>query len=174
MAAELRALVEVAGEAVDRLALTPAESLHHAVAARVFRAVGPLAAPSRVIHDDFFCGAAGWEGKSHGPQPRRALLRRTLLVKGRSLSAVYEPLQDDRPISNSLQRAAGNREVVAHHVQLAELCLARKVRLRRVGDPHLAPVEGEDFLFLRHRANLAAALALTSPGVARVRQGPSP
>src|SRR5437763_5145158 len=51
MAAQLRALVEVAGEAVDRLALTPAESLHHAVAARVFRAVGPLAAPSRVIHD---------------------------------------------------------------------------------------------------------------------------
>lgn len=48
---ELSALVEVAGDAVDRLALTPAESLHRAAATRVFRAVGPLGAPTRLIHD---------------------------------------------------------------------------------------------------------------------------
>lgn len=51
MANELSGLLEVAGEAVDRLAVTPAESLHRAVAGRVFRAVGPLGTPTRVVHD---------------------------------------------------------------------------------------------------------------------------
>lgn len=51
MANELSALVEAAGDAVDRLAITPAESLHSAVSGRVFRAVGPASTPTRLIHD---------------------------------------------------------------------------------------------------------------------------
>lgn len=51
MANELSALVEAVGEAVDRLAITPAESLQSAVSRRVFRAVGPASTPTRFIHD---------------------------------------------------------------------------------------------------------------------------
>lgn len=51
MANELSALLEVAGDAVDRLAITPAQSLHRAVARRVFASVGPFGAPTRVVHD---------------------------------------------------------------------------------------------------------------------------
>jgi pimeloyl-ACP methyl ester carboxylesterase len=51
MTNELSALVEAAGEAVDRLAITPAESLHAAISRRVFRAVGPASTPTRLIHD---------------------------------------------------------------------------------------------------------------------------
>jgi pimeloyl-ACP methyl ester carboxylesterase len=51
VANELSALAEVAGETIDRLAITPAQSLHTAIATRVFRNTGPGAAPVRVVHD---------------------------------------------------------------------------------------------------------------------------
>ncbi|HSP08898.1 MAG TPA: alpha/beta hydrolase [Candidatus Dormibacteraeota bacterium] len=51
MANELSALVEVGGDAFDRLIVGTTESLHNAVAGRVFRSIGPLAAPSRYVHD---------------------------------------------------------------------------------------------------------------------------
>src|SRR5207237_64955 len=51
MANELSALLEVAGETVDRLAITPTQSLHRAIARRSFSAVGPLATPARLVHD---------------------------------------------------------------------------------------------------------------------------
>lgn len=51
MANELSALVEVGGGAVDRLVIGTVESLHNAVALRVFGSIGPLAWPSRFAHD---------------------------------------------------------------------------------------------------------------------------
>jgi pimeloyl-ACP methyl ester carboxylesterase len=51
MANELGALVEVGGEAVDRLFVSTAESLHAAVAGRIFRSTAPLSAPTRLVHD---------------------------------------------------------------------------------------------------------------------------
>ncbi len=51
MANELSALVEVGGDAFDRLVVGTTESLHGAVAGRVFRSIGPLAAPTRYVHD---------------------------------------------------------------------------------------------------------------------------
>ncbi len=50
MANELAALAEVAADAVDRLTLTPAQTLHGAIARRVFAST-PGSAPSRAIHD---------------------------------------------------------------------------------------------------------------------------
>src|SRR5437879_13759202 len=79
--------------------------------------------PGCVIHDDFFCGAAGWEGKRHGAQPRGALLRRTLLVKGRSLSAVHETLENDGTVPDSCNRARRNRQVVTNKIDLRDLRL---------------------------------------------------
>ncbi|HUZ87898.1 MAG TPA: alpha/beta hydrolase [Candidatus Baltobacterales bacterium] len=51
MANELSALVEVGGDAFDRLIIGTTESLHNSVAGRVFGSIGPLAAPSRYVHD---------------------------------------------------------------------------------------------------------------------------
>lgn len=51
MANELSALAQVGGDAFDRLIIGTTESLHNAVAGRVFRSIGPLAAPSRYVHD---------------------------------------------------------------------------------------------------------------------------
>ncbi len=52
MANELSALVEVGGGAVDRLVIGTVESLHNAIARRVFTSIGPLSAPSRFVHDN--------------------------------------------------------------------------------------------------------------------------
>lgn len=51
MANELSALAVAAGGAVDRTVLTPAQTLHAAVAHRVFAPLGVAAAPTRVVHD---------------------------------------------------------------------------------------------------------------------------
>jgi pimeloyl-ACP methyl ester carboxylesterase len=59
MANELSALVEVGGEAADRLIVSTAESLHAAVAGRIFRSIGPLSAPSRFVHDGIAGAAYG-------------------------------------------------------------------------------------------------------------------
>jgi pimeloyl-ACP methyl ester carboxylesterase len=48
---ELSALVDFAGDSVDHLVLSFAQSLHQAVAGRVFGAIGPLSAPVRFAHD---------------------------------------------------------------------------------------------------------------------------
>lgn len=43
--------MQFAGLSTERLVLTPAESLHRAIAARVFGAVGPVGRPARFLHD---------------------------------------------------------------------------------------------------------------------------
>jgi pimeloyl-ACP methyl ester carboxylesterase len=48
---EIDALGRAAGDAADRLAATPAQTLHAAIAERVFGALGPAALPARVLHD---------------------------------------------------------------------------------------------------------------------------
>ncbi|HET7421281.1 MAG TPA: alpha/beta fold hydrolase [Candidatus Dormibacteraeota bacterium] len=48
---ELSGIVEFAGASTDRLVLTPIESLHQAIASRVFGALGPLGRPARFVHD---------------------------------------------------------------------------------------------------------------------------
>lgn len=50
MANELAALVEVAADAVDRLGITPVQTMHQAIARRVF-ANTPGSAPTHAIHD---------------------------------------------------------------------------------------------------------------------------
>ena len=51
MANEIAGLVRFAGVSVDNLVITPAQSMHAAVAGRVFGAVGPLGRPARSVHD---------------------------------------------------------------------------------------------------------------------------
>jgi pimeloyl-ACP methyl ester carboxylesterase len=51
MANELSALAEVAAETIDALAITPAQSLHRAIARRAFGPTSPASAPARAVHD---------------------------------------------------------------------------------------------------------------------------
>ena len=48
---EVKALSELAAESADVTVTRPVEGVHKAVAARVFRAVGPAGEPVRVVHD---------------------------------------------------------------------------------------------------------------------------
>jgi hypothetical protein len=46
VANEMSALTEMAADAIDRLAITPAEQLHKGIARRVFNAVGVASTPT--------------------------------------------------------------------------------------------------------------------------------
>jgi pimeloyl-ACP methyl ester carboxylesterase len=48
---EVDALGRAAGDAADRLATTPAQTMHAAIAERVFGYLGPFGLPARAIHD---------------------------------------------------------------------------------------------------------------------------
>ncbi len=48
---ELGALGRAAGDSVDRLATTPAQGVHEAIANRIFLNLGPAALPARALHD---------------------------------------------------------------------------------------------------------------------------
>lgn len=48
---EIGALAELAADAIDRFAITPAAELHAGIAGRVFAHVGAAATPTRLVHD---------------------------------------------------------------------------------------------------------------------------
>jgi triacylglycerol lipase len=48
---ELRGLAEIAADALDVTVMAPAQQMHEAISARVFRRVGPGGEPVRVVHD---------------------------------------------------------------------------------------------------------------------------
>src|SRR5437868_10584625 len=115
---------------------------------------------SRVIYDDFFCGASGREGKRHGAQPRRALLRRTLLIERWSLGAIHEPLEDDRTVPDSSKRARRNRQVVTNKIEFRDGRL-RKINLVWMCDADFASINREQLagFLLRHENRLTPAVA---------------
>ena len=51
MTNELSALTEIASDAIDRYAITPAQMLHVGIARRVFARVGVASTPTRLVHD---------------------------------------------------------------------------------------------------------------------------
>ena len=70
------------------------------------------------------------------------ILWRAFLVKGLSVCAVDEPLEHVRPVARATNSPVGDREIVLYHLQLGELDVAREIKLIRIGDPDLAPVDG--------------------------------
>ena len=121
--------------------------------------------PRGVVDDDLFRRAPRGERERRRAEPVRARLGRALLVEGLALGAVDEALEHDGPVADAAQRAGRDRQVVPHDVELGELRLAREVGLARVGDPDLAPLDGENLgFFLRHAPgppgrDVASALA---------------
>ena len=115
--------------------------------------------------------AARGEGEGDGAHPRRPAGRCPLLVEGRALRPVDEALEHERPVAHAVERRLGHREIVGDEVALAELRGAGEVRLVRVRDAHLAPVDGQ------HVRVVVAGHGGTPTGICRVRlkrAGPPP
>src|SRR3954471_1044981 len=100
------------------------------------------------MDDDFFCSAAGRKRKRDSTQPGGALLRRTLLVKGWSLGAVHESLEDDRTVPNSSERSRRNRQIVANQVEFCNARLREK-ELVRIRDTDFTPVNRQQLAGFR-------------------------
>ena len=81
---EVGALLEVAAEMMERLGITPAESLHRAIARRVWTSLGPLAMPTRTVHD----GIAGavYTGLRMGTRTAASAAAATARAAGRGRS----------------------------------------------------------------------------------------
>src|SRR6266576_673425 len=92
----------------------------------------------RVVDDNFFSGASRRKRKGDGPQPLRAILRRTLLIKRWALGAIHEALEHTRPIADAGDSSARDGQIVLNDVELGELYIAREVGLVRIGHPYLA------------------------------------
>ena len=98
MASELSALIEVGGQAVDRLVVTTAESLHSAVAGRIFRSTAPFSAPSRFVHDRITRAAYA------------SVRRLTRLVTSAAATSVGYVTRDD---THSLSRSRRGRAAIS-------------------------------------------------------------
>jgi len=86
MANELVGLAEVAAEAVDRLAITPVQTMHTAIARRAFGNT-PGSAPARLIHDGIATAVySGMRGAARGAAGLAAVAARS------SASADVRPL----------------------------------------------------------------------------------
>ena len=110
-----------------------------------------------IVDDHFFSGAAGGKREGHSSQPRRALVRRALLVERLAFGAIDEAFQHDRAVADAGQRARRDGQKVADEIELRELCFAREVGLLRVRDAHLASFDGDqlDIIVLAHGCRLA-------------------
>jgi pimeloyl-ACP methyl ester carboxylesterase len=88
---EISAITEIAADAIDRFAITPAEMLHAGIARRVFASIGVTATPTRVIHDRIATSSY-------------SLTRKALLGAAVAMAAGFRTATDNadiRPLSNS-------------------------------------------------------------------------
>lgn len=89
MVQELAALAQLGADAIDRLAITPAQTMHAGIARRVFTHAGPTAAPTRVVHDRVAAAAYG-------------VSRRAVLGAGDAIATGLRAAGGDvRPLSRS-------------------------------------------------------------------------
>src|SRR6266511_1291198 len=87
---EIRAVGRLAGDVLVGVVDT-VRDVHRAVARRVFAAVGPVAAPVRVVHDSITSGVYGVVRGAHAALPRGAT----------AVAAVGAGLADQSPLSDS-------------------------------------------------------------------------
>jgi pimeloyl-ACP methyl ester carboxylesterase len=127
MANELSALAQAAGGAVDRVVLTPAQSLHAAIARRAFAPLGVAAAPTRVVHDAI-------SGATYS-----AIRTATLATTSRAATAIRAAAGDAdvRPLSRSsigrLALGAANA-FNGDHLDEQDSDLAITMAVRRQGE----------------------------------------
>src|SRR5215831_18888842 len=131
--------------------------------------------PRDVIDDNFLRGSPRRKGKSHCPQPRWTLLRRALLIEGFPRSAIHEPLENNGPILDSVQRSRRNRKVIAHEFQFRNSSLRREVQLAWIRDLNVTPLKHKNFFrrFFPHEERLTCSVGSGPPASFRVFR-PSP
>lgn len=179
---EVSALLEVAGEAVERLAIGPAQGLHRAVAGRVFGALGPLAAPVRGAHDGisgivyaavrgaaragFAAAAAGVRAGAGGAEVRPlSRTRRGRLAVG-AVNALLGDRLDARgsDLAIAMSVRAGGRDLPCARGELEKAFPAAGARIavflhglgenEELWSPALAGEPGLTRLFVRYNSGL--------------------
>jgi hypothetical protein len=76
-----------------------------------------------------------------------------------TFGAVDEPLEDQRTIPDASESAGRNREIVAHEVELGDLCLFGKIGFIGMGNPDFASFNEQNFgcVVLAHGIPLTVA-----------------
>ena len=107
-----------------------------------------------VPRHDLFGGPPGGKSKRHHLDPRRTRLRRTFLIEKLSFDPVRVAHEHVGPIAGGAKRAPGDRQVVAHEIQLREPCFGKE-DFSWIGDGNLAALDTEELAFCsaRHRAS---------------------
>jgi hypothetical protein len=93
----------------------------------------------RIIDYNLFRGPARRERERDRSQPRRALRRGALLIKGFSLSAVDEAFENNWTVVDSGERTRRNGKVVADEIEFGNSCL-REIELIGMRDADFTPV----------------------------------
>lgn len=101
----------------------------------------------RIVYNNFISRASRRKRQRNGAQPLRMILRRALLVEDLTLGAVDETLQHDGSIANARKRARCDRQIILNELEFGELRVEREVRLVRIRNANLAPVDRQYFFF---------------------------
>src|SRR5262245_41592841 len=136
---DARAIADLAADALDTLVTAPAQQMHEAIAGRVFRAIGPAAAPVRVVHDGIATGV--YTGLRAGGVAAAALAGETV----RSLAGGGDVKVFERSRAGSLAQAAANALVgdqLAGRGSDAAITMAIRVGGRDVGADELGRAFG--------------------------------
>jgi pimeloyl-ACP methyl ester carboxylesterase len=123
---ELGALGHAAGDAADRLAATPAQGVHAAIANRVFSRLGPAALPARVLHDGI--STAVYAG-----------VRTGVSLGATAGAAVAKARGTDPEVVSRTPRGAQFQSIlnglIGHELALEDDALAIQLGLWRDGEP---------------------------------------
>jgi pimeloyl-ACP methyl ester carboxylesterase len=123
---EVDALGRAAGDAADRLGTTPAQTMHAAIADRVFGFLGPYGLPARVLHDGL--STAVYAG-----------VRRAVPVGARAAAAVARLHGADPELVSRSKRGSQTQAIVngliGHELALDDDPLAIQLGLWQDGEP---------------------------------------
>ncbi|MEA2166721.1 MAG: hypothetical protein QOF76_21 [Solirubrobacteraceae bacterium] len=123
---EIGALGRAAGDAADRLAATPAQGVHAAIADRVFGRLGSAALPARALHDGISTAVNAGE-------------RTGVAVGARAGATIAKARGTDPEIVSRTPRGAQLQSIVngliGHELALEDDALAIQLGLWRDGEP---------------------------------------
>ena len=113
----------------------------------------------RVARHDLLGRAPGRKLQRDDLDPWRPRLRCALLIEELAIDAVRIAHEHVWTAARAVQRSIGNRQVVAHEVEL-RMARLRKQHLARIRDHDLASVNGQQLLlrFARHEPTLSGSV----------------
>lgn len=143
---EIGALGRAVGDAADRLATTPAQGVHEAIANRVFGRLGPAALPARALHDGIstIVYAGVRVGVSRGARAG------ALIARARGT----DPELVSRTKRGSRTQAIVNG-LIGHELALEDGALAVQLGLWHAGEPLAPTTEALETAMPDHTPDLA-------------------